>query len=200
VSENDYNHVHNSGEWSGEIMGVDDAPNSTNSKKEDLSIQTHISNLVRASEQRFETVFELIAEGIIYQNLEGRIVLCNEASAEILGLTVDQMEGGMPTNFKWQALSEEGTPIVEEKHPAMIALRTGTRQTNVVMSVCKPDGARVWIKVNSVPIFVTSSSYPVSVVTSFSDVSEIKLKEERLRIELKDLQQSHSAVETRMTA
>lgn len=200
MSENDWKDVHKVSEHSGERMGVVNAPGSTNLRLEPGSIETHISNLVKASERRFEAAFESIAEGIIYQNLEGRIVLCNEASAEILGLTIDQMEGGLLADFQLQALRGDGTPFADERHPAMIALRTGIKQSHVLMNVCKPDGTRIWIKVSSAPIFVTSSSLPVSVVTSFSDVSAMKFEEERLRIELKKFQESYSSTEERKLA
>jgi diguanylate cyclase (GGDEF)-like protein/PAS domain S-box-containing protein len=177
VSENGYKVVPDCWELGGEKARVDD--------------------LVRDSEKRFETAFELIGDGIIYQNIEGRVILCNEASAQCLGVTIFQMEGSLLANLKLNALKEDGSVFSPEQFPPALALKTGVRQSDVLMNISRPDGSRAWLKVNSTPIFDGLQGSPVSVVTSFSDVSAIKCEEMRLRDELTTLQNSQAQIEAR---
>ena len=156
-----------------------------------------IASLVKASERRFETAFESVREGIIYQNQEGRILVCNSASAELFGLSVSKLEGQIPTNTIWKLISENGAPIAPEKFPANLALATGKTHSDIVVSSLKPDGSKTWIKFNSVPIFNDSSPVPNAVVTSLTDVTAFKETEARLRSELKILQESQSQIEAR---
>lgn len=161
------------------------------------AVETRIEFLVNASRGRFENAFDVLGEGIVFQNREGQIVICNDAAADILGLTLDQLEGRTSVDSRWQALKEDGTPFPGEQHPAMVTLRTGQRQSNVLMNVLKPDGSRTWIKINSVPIFEGNDPQPTSVVCSFSDITAIKTSEESLRFELEALKQVYLKVESR---
>lgn len=197
MSENDYKVVPEFGEHCGESIGVGDAPNPSKQTADAKSVANRVARLVNSSGQRFETAFEFLGEGVVFQDTQGQIVLCNESAAEILGLTMDQMEGRTSVDPRWQSLKEDGTPFPGDQHPAMVALKTGQIQSNVLMNVLKPDGTRVWIKINSVPVFDDLSMAPSSVVTSFSNVSEIKFEVERLRAKLTKLQESQARVEAR---
>jgi PAS domain S-box-containing protein len=48
---------------------------------------------LEASEVRYRTLFETMAQGVVYQDGEGRIISANPAAERILGLTTDQMRG-----------------------------------------------------------------------------------------------------------
>ncbi len=177
MSENDIKFVPDIWELRGEKAGVGD--------------------LVRASEQQFETAFELIGDGVIYQDIEGRVVLCNEASAQCLGITMCMLEGSLLDNLKLNALKEDDSAFTPEQFPPSLALKTGVQQKNVLMSISRPDGSRAWLKVNSTPIFDGLHDSPVSVVTSLSDISALKFEEVRLRDELKSLQTTQAQIEAR---
>ncbi|MBK8024236.1 MAG: PAS domain-containing protein [Chloroflexi bacterium] len=104
---------------------------------------------LRASEERYRATIAAMSEGVVVQGTDGAIQLCNEAAVRILGLTVDQMVGLTSVDPRWRAIHEDGSPFPGETHPAMVALRTGESQSDVVMGVHKPDGALTWILVNA---------------------------------------------------
>ena len=197
MSENDCKVVPEFGEHYGENEGSNAPLESGSTSREMEPAENRVACLVNASWQRFETVFDVLGEGVVFQNRLGQIVICNDAAAEILGLTLDQLEGRTSVDPRWQALKEDGSPFPGEEHPAMVTLRTGIRQSNVLMNVLKPDGERTWIKINSVPIFEGTDTVPSSVVCSFSDVTTIKESEQRLNNELVALQQLHAQIEAR---
>ena len=129
---------------------------------------------LRASEERYRSVITVMAEGIIVQQADGQITACNVSAESILGLTDQQMMGRTSIDSCWHTIHEDGSPFPGEEHPAMVTLRTGELQSNVVMGVHKPDGTLTWILVNSQPLFRRGETQPYAVVTSFFDITERK--------------------------
>ncbi|WP_017298385.1 PAS domain S-box protein [Nodosilinea nodulosa] len=158
--------VNPEGEISHVVASVSDI---TERKQADLALQ--------ASEERYRSVIETTAEGIVLQDSSGSIYTCNASAAEILGLTVDQIMGRTSLDPRWSAIHEDGTPFPGEQHPGMVTLRTGKPQSNVVMGVNKPDCTLTWISINTRPLFHPKQDTPFAVVASFFDITDRKLVE-----------------------
>ncbi len=137
---------------------------------------------LKASEDRYRSVVNAMAEGVVLQDSTGAIVAWNASAQKILGLSADQLVGRKSVDPQWKAVREDGTPFPGEAHPAMVTLSTGLPQTNVSMGISKPDGTRSWISINSEPISGDGSAAPRAVVTTFSDVTERRQAEQRLRV------------------
>ncbi len=135
------------------------------------------------SETRFRTLFETMAQGVVYQDASGRIVFANPAAERILGLSLDQMLGRMPMDPRWKAIHEDGSPFPGEDHPASIALRTGRPVRDTMMGVFHPreDGYR-WIMINAIPQFRPGESTPFEVHATFTDITERRLADEALHL------------------
>ncbi len=133
------------------------------------------------SEQRYRSVITSMTEGIVLQLADGQITACNPSAERILGLTPDQMMGRTSVDMDWRTIKEDGSPFPGEEHPAMVTLRTGQPQSNVVMGICKRDRTLTWISINSQPLLYPNQSQPYAVVTTFADITEQKQVEEILR-------------------
>ncbi len=131
------------------------------------------------SRNQLASIFAVMAEGVVVQNARGEIVSSNAAAGAILAMTDDQMRGRTSVDPRWRAVREDGSPFPGEAHPAMVALRTGARQTNVVMGVHKPDGTLGWISINSLPSQYDGDVVD-EVVTSFHDITQLKAASERM--------------------
>jgi len=129
---------------------------------------------LRESEMLYRTVVTALTEGIVLQTRDGTVEACNPAAESILGLTAEQMTGRSSIDPRWRAIHEDGSDFPGETHPAMVTLRTGKSQTNVIMGVHKPDDTLTWISVNSQPIFRPNEDKPCAVLASFSDITEQK--------------------------
>ncbi len=129
---------------------------------------------LRDSEARYRALIEAMGEGVVMQDASGVITLSNPAAERILGLTADQMQGRTSVDPRWQSVHEEGSPFPGETHPAMVTLRTGQPQANVVMGVFKPDDTLTWILINSQPLQRDHETSPYGVVTTFTDITERK--------------------------
>ena len=134
----------------------------------------------RASASLQRSVFEAIADGIVVQDLEGRITAANPQARQILGLELDDITGLTSFDPRWQALDENGSPFPGDRHPAMVTLATGEPCRDVLMNLAHPDGRRVWIRVNS-EVLRDDTGSTVGVVASFTDVTAQRALEERLR-------------------
>lgn len=142
------------------------------------SISSVASMIYRAqlmdSEDRYRSVVSALSEGVVLQTRDGTIQASNESAARILGLTAEQMMGRASVDPRWHAVHEDGTLFPGESHPAMVTLRTGVPQSNVIMGVHRPDGELVWISINSHPLTHPGEALPYAVVTSFTDISEVR--------------------------
>ncbi len=125
-------------------------------------------------EELYLSLIKTMTEGIVFHDREGRIINCNGSAEKILGLTRDEIMGRTSLDPHWRAIYEDGTPFVGENHPAMLSLKTGNPQTDVIMGVHKPDGDFVWISINSQPLLAHGSDLPYGVVVSFQDITEKK--------------------------
>jgi diguanylate cyclase (GGDEF)-like protein/PAS domain S-box-containing protein len=136
---------------------------------------------LRASEERYRSVITATGEGILLQDSAGAIRTCNASAERILGIPANRMVGRETRELRWHAIREDGSPLLEEMHPAMETLRTGKPRSSVVMGVYRPDGTLAWISMNSQPLFQPEGTIPYAVVTSFADITAHKRAEEKLR-------------------
>ncbi|MCU0647391.1 MAG: ATP-binding protein [Gemmatimonadaceae bacterium] len=128
---------------------------------------------------RLAALVDSMAEGMVVQGSDGRILESNSAASRILGLSDAELRGVTSIDPRWRSVHEDGSPFPGETHPAMVALRTRAPQRNVVMGVHKPDGTLTWISINSMPI-PDRDGTSLEVVTTFHDISPIKHAFERL--------------------
>ncbi len=148
---------------------------------QDITEQRRMETALRESETRYRSVVTAMAEGIVIQGADQSIIACNASAERILGLSADQMAGRTSMDPRWHAIHEDSSPFPGETHPAIVTLRTGQPQSNVVMGVHRPDGSLVWISINSQPLLHPGGTRPYAVVTSFVDVTERVIAERALR-------------------
>jgi len=142
--------------------------------------QTQIALL--ESEERYRSVVAALQEGIMLQDRHGCIQTCNGSARKMLGLSAERLIGKTLRDIHWHAIHEDGTPFLLADHPALLTLATGTPYSNVMMGLSLPDGSRIWVSVNSQPLFHPGDLQPCAVVTSLTNMTERKQQEERLRL------------------
>ena len=133
----------------------------------------------RESEDRFRSVVAAMAEGVIVQDWRGNIVSSNAAALRILGVTEEEL-------VRWSArrqdaVHEDGSPFGGDEYPALVTLRTGVPQSQVVMGMRRGDGALRWVSVNTEPLQHPGAEAAYAVVTTLADITDRKGAEQALR-------------------
>ncbi|MDP2239401.1 MAG: PAS domain S-box protein [Burkholderiales bacterium] len=148
-----------------------------------ISKRKKTERALRESEERYRSVIAAIAEGVVLRDKDAKIVACNASAERILGRTLDQMLGNVLFDSAWQAIQEDGTPFPAEDRPLHVALRNKQMLSNVVQGLSKPDGTVLWLSVNVQPLFDESGTKLFGLVSTFTDITERRLADQRQKME-----------------
>ena len=129
--------------------------------------------------QLFADALGASPEGVVIHDATGRILACNPAAGDILGLTISEICGRTSMDPRWRAIRVDGTPFLGDDHPSSVTLRTGEPVKDTVMGVRRPDGALRWIRITSWPLPVGAGR---GAVAFFSDVTDARRLEQELAI------------------
>ena len=131
------------------------------------------------SEQRFRSLYEAIACGVMVRNARGEVVEANHAAQKIFGLELDAMLGKR-TEELWNAYDEQGNRIPADRRPSMLALKHQETVRGMVLRMVPRTGVAKWLQVDAVPLFDAAGNVR-QIVSSFIDITERKRVEDALR-------------------
>jgi PAS domain S-box-containing protein len=147
----------------------------------DVTERKRSAEALRESEAEYRTLFDTMAQGVVYQAATGAIISANPAAERILGLSREEILDRTSQDHRWNAVREDGSPFPGEEHPSMVALRTGKEVRNVVMGMPHPEtGDYLWINIHATPQFSPGEDRPYQVYTVFDDITERRRAEQRL--------------------
>jgi len=132
--------------------------------------------------QLYRVMVQHAPQGFVVQDAAGRVLDANPAAQRILGLSLEQLQGRTSRDSRWQAIRADGSPLPEEDHPAMVALRTGRPAELAAMGVHNPErGGTVWLEASAVPVFHPGEPAPCQVFVTFLDITGRKQAQDALR-------------------
>jgi PAS domain S-box-containing protein len=148
----------------------------------DVTERKSFESTLRESEKKFRTLFETMAQGVVYHDASGAIIDANPAAAGMLGLSLDQLMGLTSLDPRWRAVREDGSILGGEEHPDKLAMRTGKPVENFIMGVYHlSDETQRWISVSAVPQFMEGEHRPYRVFVTFTDITDIRRAQEELK-------------------
>jgi PAS domain S-box-containing protein/putative nucleotidyltransferase with HDIG domain len=122
--------------------------------------------------------------GVVVHAPDTRIVMSNTEAAQLLGLPSDQLLGKTARKLDWNFVREDGTRMPADEFPVNQVIASGRMLKNFVMGIPRGhDGEYTWVLVNAYPEF-NSGDLLRQVVVMFTDISEIKCSDERIRLHL----------------
>lgn len=131
--------------------------------------------LVGQNSAKFQHLFDSISLGVAHQDSNGYITKANAAAQEILGLSLDQLQGKTSMDPSWRSIHEDGSDYPGETHPSSIASKTGKPVLNKIMGVINSQESEYrWIHIDSIPILTQKSKKPFETITFFKDISDVK--------------------------
>ena len=144
-----------------------------------VSVSSDVTARV-AEQRKLQLLWAALPAGVVVQSASGDVVDVNRAAARLLGLKREQMIGRNALDPHWVALRDDGSPYPGAQLPAMRTLRSGVALANETMGVRLPDGSLRWLLVNTEPQ-LDEQARVVGVISCFTDVTERRLLQERLR-------------------
>lgn len=162
----------------------------------DITEQKRMQSELAEREARNRAVIESLAEGMVVQDSEGRIVAWNESAERILGLSGDQLAGRTSMDPEWCAIDPQEVPLSGDRHPIVRARLTGEHVDGELQGVRRGDGTLVWLSVNARPMYHAGSNAHVGAVATFTDVTQQRATASELEMLSVVAQQSDYAVVT----
>jgi diguanylate cyclase (GGDEF)-like protein/PAS domain S-box-containing protein len=117
------------------------------------------------------TVDLRIDEALLVTDLDGRLVGADEAGA--LGLGPDALLGRTTRELSWRLVRIDGSPLLDEENPAVVAMRTGAPVLDQVLGIeTSYDGlaSLTWCAVSALPLR-GADGHVEGVATALRDVS-----------------------------
>ncbi|HUY60306.1 MAG TPA: GAF domain-containing protein, partial [Candidatus Dormibacteraeota bacterium] len=143
----------------------------------DITREKSLVGDLAASEERFRTLYGMVACGVLVQEAEGRVLDANGPAQEMLGWSLEEMRGKR-TGSLWEAVGDDLKAVPFEERPTMLALRTKRVMKGQLLGIRRRGGDTRWLQVDTIPVFHPDGS-PLQVVSSFIDITERKAAEER---------------------
>ncbi len=136
---------------------------------------------LQEKEIHYESVVEVLAEGVMVAERSGRFTRANANASRILGISTEQLRSTDLHSSSWSIIHENGSRLPNHDFPALRTLQTGEPCTGFIMGIRRPDGERCWISANTRPLRDPGSGEVTSVVISFVDITESR--KNRLELE-----------------
>lgn len=137
---------------------------------------------LRRSRDQLQIIFEGVADGILVQDKNYKIVYANNAGANLCGFaTAEELLQASIESLvtKFELRDEKGDLITLERLPARLVLSGKGPQENVVMRVRNlQTEIETWSEVSSRPV-LDEKNQPYLAVSIFRDITEEKKRQER---------------------
>ena len=135
-----------------------------------------------ASEERYRTLYETMAQGVLLHDRSGRVIDANPAASRILGASRDALLAREADDPAWDHFAASGEPLPGREFPSIRALRTGRPVFDELLGVTHATGSdRVWLSVSTIPRHGVAAHDVEQVYTTFSDVTARREAEQRLQ-------------------
>ncbi|RPJ64025.1 MAG: PAS domain S-box protein, partial [Dehalococcoidia bacterium] len=145
----------------------------------DITAGKAVQEKLRKSEEKYRLLYENMAQGVVFQQADGKVIFVNPAAEEILGVTQEQLKNPAVIDANVQMYNEDGSVSPADEHPTMRALRTGQEVRDAQFRIFNPR-QKAWrsISVNATPLFKPGERKPFEAFVTISDVTErVKLIE-----------------------
>jgi len=137
----------------------------------DIAGKRKIEKLQQVAKEHYESIMEGLNIGVILQDNKGEVLAANTKIAQIFESDAEKLYDINEFEKLWKTVWKEGKQISFDESPSMKALRTGLIESKCRITLRTNTGKLKSILVNSQPLFEENQTIPMSVVTSFIDIT-----------------------------
>lgn len=122
-------------------------------------------------ESLHSTLLDLMSDGVLLRGADQRVMAINPAAEDLLGLSLEQLQGSVALPPGWEMVGADGSPWAIEDAPGAVTVRTGVLQRDQLMGVPGPGGGRRWLRVSTRATREPTDDSVQYVVSSLTDVT-----------------------------
>ncbi|MEQ9354292.1 PAS domain S-box protein [Coleofasciculus chthonoplastes] len=139
----------------------------------DISDRKRMELALRESQQKYQTLFDILPIGFSITDETGHIIEANPASETILGISIAEQTQRHYNSPEWRGIRPNGTPMPSHEFASVIALTESRVVKNSEAGIHKPNGEIVWLSITAAPISLPG--YGVAI--AYLDITERKTAE-----------------------
>lgn len=128
--------------------------------------------------ENYQILIESLNAAVIFHDRNGELIASNQKTAELFNTTLERLyqlkDIGSLWDNMWQVTSECGDPIKFDETPFMRAIKTGNRQSQLLV-VRLANGDLRWVQFTSQPLLNKSNSIPYAAVSNVIDLTAEKI-------------------------
>jgi len=128
---------------------------------------------LKDSQEKYQTLFQILPIGISITDPEGKIIESNPASEQILGISAQVLTDRSYYAPNWQIVRPDGSSMPADEYPSVLALRENRFIQNVEMGYIHLQRGLRWLNVSAAPIPLEQ----YGVVIAYIDITDQKLAE-----------------------
>jgi PAS domain S-box-containing protein len=145
----------------------------------DVSERRRMEADLRREKALLERVFETTPVALVVVDAGGEIVRANDRAETLLGITGSEITERTYDHPDWKLYDETGETVERESLPVTRVFETGEAVIGAEHGIEHPDGSRLWLSVNAVPLTDADGSIR-RVVAAFEDVTDRRDRESDL--------------------
>ncbi len=146
----------------------------------DITVRKQMEAALRESEERYRTIFETAAEGIVYSKYDGPCLYCNQQFADMLGYALDEIPGKWLTDLSFTG-----------DQPYVRRIRRALKKGEMLhgeFRFRRKDGSELWTMFNGAPVFSPTGEH-IANFAMHTDITRRKRAEAKLRKTLDRLEE-----------
>jgi len=135
-------------------------------------------SLVSELRDRWAPILDGLGEGVTIQTVDGRVVYANQAVADQLGLTVQDLVSAQPGAIagRYEIQDEHGDPIDGDRMPGRVILREGVEEASLlVRNIDRDTGELRWFLMKARRLDGHSEPLAVNLVENLTVIKKAEL-------------------------
>jgi PAS domain S-box-containing protein len=146
----------------------------------DITERIEMEESLRQERNRIERLMEASPVGIVFVNEFGKITYANPHAEEIFGLSKDDITAREYNAPAWRSTDFNGTPIPDDNLPFSQIKKTRMPIREFHEVVERPDGQRVYLSINGVPLLSDNGDF-TGMVATVEDITKRTRAEQSLK-------------------
>jgi PAS domain S-box-containing protein len=165
----------------------------------DLSRGKRQEAALREGQERYRAMVEVLSEGVLLVDAEGRVATANLAAERILGRSAS-IVGTDIRHPGFEQVQPDGSPLAAEESPVVLTLEKGNPFRDVVIGIRSAHGEGIrWLSVITIPLKVNPAGRVLTVAMCFAEITEQVESQRELRV-AKEVAESANRAKTEFMA